>query len=304
MKILVTGGAGFIGSHIVDAYIAAGHKVSVLDNLSTGEEKNINPKVANFYKLDLQGDISEVFKEKYDVVNHHAAQPLIPPSVKDPVFDAMVNIVGEIKLLQACVAHKVKKFIFSSSGGAVYGSGVKMPANENSLLNPISPYGISKLAAEKYIQYFASEYGLRYTIFRYPNVIGPRDHFNSGHVVTVFTKLLIQGKTPTIEWDGEQSKDYIYVEDAVDANLRALNRGENQIYNLGFGKAVSVNEIYKLFMEVMNLNLTPNRAPKRAGDLGLFYLNAKKAQRELGWKPTVDLHEGIKRTVEWFSVNK
>jgi len=305
MKILVTGGAGFIGSHIVDAYLAQGHKVSVLDNLSKGRKSNLNPKISAFYQQDIGSDLDLVFKkEKFDLANHHAAQPSVPLSVKDPIFDAKVNILGQINLLQACAAHKVKKIIFSSSGGAIYGTGVKMPAKETDPLNPISPYGISKMCAEKYIQYFASEYGLKYTILRYANVYGPRDHFDSGHVITVFTHLLLKGKKPTIDWDGNQSKDYVYVDDVTDINCRALEKGKNEIYNVGSGIATSVNEIYKIFMDVLRLNLTPERAPKRAGDLRLFYLNAKKAKRDLGWQPKVDLRTGIQKTVEWFQKNR
>ena len=300
-KILVTGGAGFIGSHLVDAYLEAGHRVVVLDNLSSGEAENINSKVTAFYHQDINSDLDAVFKkEKFDLVCHHAAQPLVGPSVTDPISDAEINILGQIRLLQACVKFKVKKIVFSSSGGAVYGDGAVLPVKETAPLNPISPYGISKASAERYIQFFASEYGLDYTILRYANVFGPRDHFNSGHVITVFTHLLLRNKVPVIDWDGEQSKDYVYVSDVVEINKKILTAGKNQIYNVGFGKGVSVNEIYQKFLKVLGKDIKPTSGPKRPGDVRLFYLDSSKARNELDWEPRVRIEDGIAKTIEWF----
>jgi len=217
MKILVTGGAGFIASQIADAFINEGHDVYILDNLSTGFEKNINPK-AKFINADITSlSIFEIFsKEKFDVVNHHAAQIDVRKSVADPIFDANTNILGTINLLQACTKTGVKKFMFASTGGAVYGEQEYFPADENHPTNPVSPYGITKLTIEKYLYFYKNEYGLNYTILRYANVYGPRQNpFGEAGVVAIFASKLLKNENPVINGEGKQTRDYVFVEDVV-----------------------------------------------------------------------------------------
>ncbi len=225
MKILVTGGAGFIASHIADAFIEEGHSVHILDNLSSGFEKNINPK-ASFIKADIRDkSLSKIFeKEKFDVINHHAAQMDVRRSVADPAFDAEINILGTINLLQNAVKYKVSKFMFASTGGAIYGEQEYFPADEKHPTAPLSPYGISKLSVEKYLFFYKAQYDLNYSILRYANIYGPRQnpHGEAG-VVAIFSKKLLNGEQPVINGEGKQTRDYTFVKDVVKANLLALN---------------------------------------------------------------------------------
>ncbi|MCH6574695.1 MAG: NAD-dependent epimerase/dehydratase family protein, partial [Bacteroidetes bacterium] len=237
MKILVTGGAGFIASHIADKFIEEGHEVVILDDLSTGFEKNINPK-AKFVKLNIRDEkVSNLFEEeKFDVVNHHAAQMDVRRSVVDPAFDANTNILGTINLLQNSIKHGVNKFMFASTGGAVYGEQECFPADENHPTNPVSPYGISKLSVEKYLYFYFNEHKLNYTILRYANIYGPRQNpFGEAGVVAIFSAKLLKGDQPIINGTGEQTRDYIFVKDVVKANLLTLSDDESDIYNVGTG---------------------------------------------------------------------
>jgi UDP-glucose 4-epimerase len=301
MKILVTGGAGFIGYHIVDRYIQQGHDVIVVDNLATGNQDNVNP-AARFFPIDVRSsEFAELIRtEKPEVINHHAAQTLVRVSTEQPVFDADVNVLGIINLLQAATAAGVRKVIFASSGGTVYGTRDVLPITEDTPFSPESPYGISKVSSEFYLRYYAANWGVAYTALRYANIFGPRDTVSSEHVITVFATQMIKGQTPTIHWDGEQAKDYLYVGDVVKANVLALTKGDNEAYNLGAGQAISVNAIFEKIRDILDIDVQPNYGPKRLGDVRLFYLDSAKAQRELGWRPQAPFDQALARTVLWY----
>jgi len=301
MKILVTGGAGFIGSHIVDAYINLGHKVVVIDNLSTGFRKNLNPK-AKFYKADI-GDllkIEKIFqKEKPQIVNHHAAIAEVVKSLRDPLPTLNVNVIGTINLLLAAGKIRVKKFIFSSTGGAIYGQPDKIPADENTPAIPLSPYGLSKLLGEECIKFYAKHYGFDYLIFRYPNVYGPRQNpKGEAGVVAIFSGLMRKGKQPTIFGDGSKTRDYVHIDDIVRANIIGLHKGKNEIFNLGWAKKISDQKIFDTIAKNLNFKKPPIYAPFRHGEVYQIALSAKKARKNLGWQPQISLEEGIKKTVK------
>ncbi len=303
MKILVTGGAGFIGSHIVDEYIKKGYKVSVIDNLFTGKKENINPK-AKFYFCDITKDcVSKIFKShRFDVVNHQAAQVDVRKSVKDPIFDTKVNIIGSLNILQNCIKYKTKKLIFASSGGVIYGECKKRPSERFPYLFPLSPYGISKLSIERYIFYYHRIFRLPFTIFRYGNVFGPRqDPFGEAGVVAIFSGKMIDNKDVFIFGDGKQIRDYIYVDDVVEANLLAIKKGNNHIFNIGSGKSISVNTLFYLMKKIANYKKDPIYKPKRAGELQRSLLDIKKAKAVLNWHPQVSLVSGLNRTINWFN---
>lgn len=299
MKVLVTGGAGFVGSHVVDALVEAGHETVVVDNLRTGERGNLRADV-DLHQMDIRdpalGEILQ--RERPEVVCHHAAQTTVKGSTADPKYDADVNVMGLLNLLQGCLAAGVRKVTFSSSGGTVYGNTTTLPVPESEPLNPVSPYGITKAASELYLRYFSENFDLTFTAMRYSNIYGPRDHASSEHVITVFIDRLLAGKTPIIHWDGEQSKDYLYVSDCAAANVAVLSKGDNETYNIGSGKPLSVNAIYQELTRQMELDVQPEYGPKRPGDVRAFYLDISKAERELGWSPKVSFEEGIQRTIE------
>ncbi len=307
MKILVTGGAGFIGSHIVDGYLDAGHEVAVVDNLSTGSLENLNPK-ARFYEIDLRDRaLMEVLeREEPEVVNHHAAQMSVKISVEDPLFDADVNIKGTLSLLECCRTAGIKRMIYSSSGGTVYGEPTRLPLDEDHPVGPISPYGTSKLAGEYYFSVYSSSYGMQTIIFRYANVYGPRQrpHGEAG-VVAIFCLDLLAGVAPVIHWDGEQEKDYVYVGDCVRANLAALSAERSGAYNIGAGVGTSVNELYRHLSALMSAEqVRPRKGPRRPGDVRRIYLDTARALKELGWAPAVSLEEGLRMTAEYFRDNE
>jgi len=314
LKILVTGGAGFIGSHVVDGYTKAGHDVVVVDNLFTGKRENINPE-AKFYEIDIRSKgLEKIFeREKPLIVNHHAAQISVPVSVENPIFDAEVNIFGLINILQACVKYGVKKIIFASSGGAIYGEAQEYPTSEKYLPLPLSPYAITKLTSEYYLEFYRHQYGLNYTILRYANIYGPRQiPKGEAGVVAIFIENLLSGRPSVIyhfpdEPDG-MARDYCYVEDVVKANILVLKNGSNEIFNIGSGKPTRTRELYKRLYDLVNNSnpslRTPVPAPPRPGDIKRSCLNIDKAKRMLGWTPDVSLEEGLKKTVGWYSTHK
>ncbi|MEA2629353.1 MAG: UDP-glucose 4-epimerase [Chloroflexota bacterium] len=304
MRILVTGGAGFIGSHVVDAYIAAGHDVAVLDNFSTGSEANLNP-AAEAHRVDLrdQPSVEKVIASfSPDIVNHHAAQAEVPKSVADPTFDAQVNIIGGLNLLKASVDHAVKKVIFISTGGALYGEPDVVPADENHPVRPLSPYGTSKYCFEQYLGTFKRTFGLEFTVLRYANVYGPRQDFfaEEGRVVAIFASRMLEGKPVTIDGDGEQSRDMLHVGDAATANLAALERGDGGIFHVSTAMPVSVNDLYRKLALLTGYKQPPHHGPPRKGDVYRIALDNQRAKLGLEWQPRVDLEEGLSLTVDYF----
>ena len=305
MKILVTGGAGFIASQIADAYIREGHDVYILDNLSTGFEKNINPK-AHFIKSDISSPaILDLFgKEKFDVVNHHAAQIDVRKSVNDPIFDANTNILGTINLLQCCIKTGVKKFMFASTGGAVYGEQEYFPADEKHPTNPVSPYGITKLTIEKYLFFYKNEYGLNHTILRYANVYGPRQNpFGEAGVVAIFTSKLLKNENPIINGEGKQTRDYVFVEDVVRANVITLNSNSSDIYNVGTNVETSVNELFAKLNEISGGKAIEKHGPSPKGEQARSVITSDKLLKKFDWKPSIKIDEGLKKTFDYFKSN-
>lgn len=302
MKILVTGGAGFIASQIADAFIADGHKVFIIDNLSTGFESNINPK-AVFIKTDI-GDksLSSLFeKEKFDVVNHHAAQMDVRRSVADPAFDATTNILGTINLLQNCVRTGVKKFMFASTGGAVYGEQNYFPADEKHPTSPLSPYGISKLAVEKYLFFYHTQYNLNYTILRYANIYGPRQNpFGEAGVVAIFSTKLLNGEQPVINGSGLQTRDYVFVGDVVKASVTTLKDEASDIYNIGTGIETDVNELFHIINGIAGKGMIEKHGPPAAGEQMRSVITSDKIFNKFNWRPTTKLDVGLKHTVNFF----
>lgn len=301
MKILVTGGAGFIGSHVVDAYLEAGHDVVVVDNLSTGFRDNLNPK-ARFYEVDIcDGSLSTVFEqEKPQVVAHLAAQIDVRLSLQAPTFDARVNILGSINLLENCVKHKVEKLIFASTGGAIYGEpdASAMPVPETYIPHPVCHYGTSKLSVEHYIELYGILYGLRYTILRFPNVYGPRQnpHGEAG-VCAILIGLLLEGKQATLFGFGEPLRDYVYVGDIARGCVLAIDRGDGETINLGSAKGTSVRRLYDILSGLLGVKTEPLLKPLRPGEIHQIYITGEKAKRVLGWEPLVGIEEGLEKTL-------
>lgn len=302
MNILVTGGAGFIGSHVVDAYTSEGHSVIVIDDLSTGVKENINPK-AEFYQLDIRSpEIKNVFKHRsIDVVNHHAAQMDVRRSVADPQFDASVNVLGGLNIFETARQAGVKKFIFSSTGGAIYGEQDYFPADEDHPVRPLSPYGITKLVTEKYLFYYKEVHGIDHVILRYANIYGPRQNpQGEAGVVAIFAKKMIQGQRPIINGDGKQTRDYTYVGDVVKANLFALKHAGSDIFNIGTGIETDVNEIFHILRGFLNPSCPEEHGPAKQGEQRRSVISAKKIQQQLGWSPRTMLSEGLRLTGEYF----
>lgn len=302
MKILVTGGAGFIGSHVVDAFVELGHEVVVIDNLSTGREENVNPK-AKLIKMNIEDpDVLNVFEEeKFDVVDHHAAQMDIRLSVADPIFDATNNILGTINLLQASVKTNVKKFIFISSGGAIYGEQDYFPADEKHPTRPLSPYGITKLTGEKYLFYYANTYNLNFISLRYANIYGPRQNpKGEAGVVAIFASKLLAGEQPIINGDGKQTRDYVYVADVVAANVKALDYEENDYVNIGTGRETDVNVLFHKINALCGGTGEEVHGPGKPGEQLRSVLNNEKAKKLFNWEPQVSIEQGLANTVEYF----
>ena len=302
MKIMVTGGAGFIGSHVVDLYLDAGHDVLVVDNLSTGRRLNLNPG-ARFYQLDIRdGALGDLFaREQPEVVSHLAAQVDVRKSVADPLYDASVNIAGSVNLLEQARQHGVQRVIYTSTGGAVYGEPDYLPVDEGHPVRPLSPYGASKHAVEHYLYLYHENYGLDYTVLRYPNVYGPRqDPHGEAGVVAIFAGQMLRGEQPVIYGDGEQERDFVYVGDCARATLLALRAERNGVYNLASGVGTSINTLYELLATITGFERAPIYGPARVGETRRIYLTADKARRELGWEPGTDLEAGLEQTVAYF----
>ena len=308
LKILVTGGAGFIASNIVDAYLQAGHQVVVMDNFFSGKRENLNPR-ARFYQVDIRDEkkVNEVFsRERPQVINHHAAQIDVRKSGQNPALDAGINILGTINLLKAAVAVGVKKFIFASSGGVMYGEcSRENPPTEQVLAAPISPYGLSKLCGEKYIYYFAANYPINFLIFRYGNVYGPRqDPHGEAGVVAIFVGQMLKNKPVRIYGNGKQLRDYVYVGDVVRANLLALSRGKNEVVNIGSGQPHSVRDIFFELSRIIGYRRKPRFYPPRPGELFCSTLNINQARRVLNFQPETTLAAGLRQTVKYFRKEK
>ena len=303
LKILVTGGAGFIASHIADAYVELGHDVAVLDDLSRGKRENINSK-CRFYQHDIRDReaVNRVFlTEKPDIVNHHAAQMDVRRGVREPLFDAQVNVLGGINLLEAAVANGVKRFIYAGTAGAGYGEPDQMPVPEDYPINPITPYGISKHTVEHYLFTFRFLYGLSYVVLRYGNVYGPRQSSQGeAGVFAIFIEQLLAGIQPVIYGDGTKIRDYVYISDVVAANVAALDRGSNDIFNISSGVQTTDQEVLDLVSLLMGQSVKPKYVPRRPGEIDRICLDVSKAERLLGWKPRVSIGEGARCTVDYF----
>jgi UDP-glucose 4-epimerase len=302
VTILVTGGAGFIGSHVVDAYVEAGHSVIVVDDLSSGVRENVNPK-AEFHRVDIRSDdLEKIFQQhSIDVVNHHAAQMDVRRSVADPKFDASVNVLGGLNVFEAARKFGVKKIIFASTGGAIYGEQDYFPADELHPLRPLSPYGITKLVTEKYLFYYKEVHGIDHVVLRYANVYGPRQnpHGEAG-VVAIFAMKMLRGERPVINGDGTQTRDYTYVGDVVQASVLALQHKGSNIFNIGTGIETDVNTLFNLLRVWISTNCDETHGPAKQGEQLRSVITSKKIQRELGWSPRVELSEGIRLTAEYF----
>jgi len=313
MKICVTGGAGFIGSHVVDSYIAEGHEVIVIDNLFTGKRQNLNSS-ARFYLMDIRSELlKEVFEiERPEIVNHHAAQASVPASVANPLFDADVNLLGLLNLLECSVKYGARKIIFISSGGAVYGEAENVPTPEEHPPLPSSPYAISKFASEHYLNSYRNSYGLDFTVLRYANIYGPRQvpHGEAG-VVAIFMEKLLRGEVPTIyHYEGEPDgmmRDYCYVEDIARANLLAIERGSGETFNIGTGVGTVTTDLYRNILNLMrgfsyakeHIYDEPHTGPARPGDLRKSCLDTRKAKNRFGWTSEYDLRAGLAKTLNW-----
>ena len=302
MKIVVTGGAGFIASHIVDAFLERGHEVHIFDDFSTGQRANLNAK-ATLYSIDIADHQAARLIEqiKPDLLSHHAAQMDVRHSVADPSFDARVNIIGFINLLEGCQNAGVKKVIFASSGGAVYGEQEVFPAPESHITQPASPYGVSKRAGELYLSYYHQAYGLSYIALRYANVYGPRQsaHGEAG-VVAIFLSLLCSGKTPLINGDGKQTRDYVYVGDVVAANLAALESPYVGAINIGTGVETDVVTIFAELCQAVGSQVKARHGPAKSGEQRRSCLDNRHAGAVLGWRPEVLLSEGLRLTADYF----
>lgn len=300
MRVLVTGGAGFIGSHIVDALAASGARVAVLDNLSTGKTENTRPDVG-FYRGDLL-DREFVFqcvdRERPEVIIHQAAQASAPKSLADPAGDAGINIVGSVNLLEAARAGRARKVVYASSA-AVYGNPRRLPLDHLHPADPLSFYGLSKYTVERYLALYGELYGLDYTVLRYANVYGPRqDARGEGGVVAVFADRLLRGEQPVIYGDGEQTRDFIHVSDVVTANLCAMGQGSRMAFNIGTGRPVTVNRLFQILKNATGYSGRPLYGPPRPGDIRDSWLEDSRAGEALGWTARLDLEQGIKYTLE------
>jgi UDP-glucose 4-epimerase len=302
LSTLVTGGAGFIGSHLADALLEAGHRVEVIDDLSTGRRENL-PADAPFHRLDIRSREAEevVAGGGYDVVFHLAAQMDVRRSTDDPAYDADVNILGTLRLLRGAVEGGVERFVFSSSGGAIYGEQDSFPAAEDHPLRPVSPYGVSKLAGERYLYYFHHEHGLDGVCLRYANVYGERQNpFGEAGVVAIFLHRLLRGEAPTINGDGRQTRDYVHVDDVVRANLAAAGLRGFHTFNVGTGIETDVVGIFDGLREALGSDLEALHGPAKPGEQRRSCVDPDRIQRELGVPEPLPLDAGLRRTADWF----
>lgn len=302
MKVLVTGGAGFIGSHVVDRLLQEGHDVVVVDNLVTGKRKNV-PKAVQFYKLDIENPkLERIFRnERPSVVFHLAAQMNVRRSVEDPMFDAQVNVLGTLNVLEQASKHGARKVIFSSSGGAIYGEQLAFPAPETHITQPLSPYGISKLCGEHYLSYYHRLSGIQVVSLRYANVYGPRqDPEGEAGVVAIFIQKMLRGEQAVVNGNGRQTRDFVFVEDVVESNLMAMGPTVEGVYNVGTGIETSVNDLFKIVVELTKVDFKEVHGPAKRGEQARSVIDSTKLHRDLGWEPKVDLREGLRRTVEYF----
>ncbi|MBE9502265.1 MAG: NAD-dependent epimerase/dehydratase family protein [Chloroflexi bacterium] len=302
MKVLVTGGSGFIGSHLVDALIDRGHQVVIVDNLCTGFINNVNP-AAKFYQMSVcDQELAEVFQqEKPELVNHHAAQMIIKRSVENPMFDAQENILGTLNVIHHCIQFGVQKLIYASSGGAIYGEPKYLPVDEEHPINPISEYGVSKHTVEHYLHLYGLRNGLNYVVLRYSNVYGPRQNpGGEAGVVAIFASQMLRGERPTIFGSGDKTRDYTHVFDIVDANLLSMERGQRAIYNLGTGVETSDQAMFDALAKALGYAGSPLYTSARPGEIHRICLDSSKAQKELGWKPRFTLGEGLSQATEYY----
>lgn len=301
-KALVTGGAGFIGSHIVDALIKRRIKVYVVDDLSSGNKKNLNPN-ATFYKMSITSPAFPklVKKIKPDIIFHYAAQKDVRKSVAEPAFDARVNILGSIAMIEAANVAGTKKIVFASTGGAMYPDRVRPPWKETLKPEPISPYGIAKRSVELYLEFARLEYGISYAALRMANVYGPRqDASGEAGVCAIFSELMLAGKQPKIFGTGKQTRDYVYVADAVRAALAAMDRAAYGVFNIGTGRQTDLNKLFKKIKKLTGSDAMEKHYPAKPGEVMVSAVSSKLAERKLGWKPKIKLEDGLKITVEWF----
>jgi UDP-glucose 4-epimerase len=302
MRILLTGGAGFIGSHVADQLLVRGHEIAIVDNLSSGKRENV-PEGAAFYELDIRSGCAEAFEEfEPEALCHQAAQMDVRRSVREPDFDADVNVLGTLRLLENCVKHDLKKVVLASTGGAIYGEQREFPAPEDHPHYPISPYGVSKLAGERYLHYYNAQYGLSYLALRYANVYGPRqDPHGEAGVVAIFCGNLVVDRGSTINGSGEQTRDYVYVGDVATANVLALEgEAPTGAYNIGTGIETSVNELYGLLCEVSGRDLPPEHGPAKPGEQLRSSVDPAAAGRALGWRAQTELAAGLEQTLGFF----
>ncbi len=303
MTVLVTGGAGFVGSHVVDAYLQAGFSVTVVDDLSTGRRENVNPR-ARFYQVDIRDRqaLFEVFsRERPRYVNHHAAHINLRHSVEDPLLDASVNILGTLNVLELSREFGVERVIFASTGGALYGEVEELPVSEDYPPSPLSPYGVAKYAAECYLRYYEAVWGIPYVALRYGNVYGPRqDPRGEAGVVAIFSERILKGEPCVVFGDGTKTRDYIFVEDVAWANLLALSAPPGA-YNIGTGRETSVLELLALFERIVGRKVEVLFSEERKGEISRIALSIEKAKNALSWEPKVPLEEGLARTFSWFA---
>lgn len=302
MKCLVTGGAGFIGSNLIDKLIQKGHSVVVLDNFSTGKKENINPS-AKLYECDITNpEVSNIFKkEKPDIVFHYAAQIDIRKSVEDPIESAKTNVLGSLNILENCKNFGVKKIVFSSTGGAIYGEAKIIPTAEDYLPQPLSPYGIEKLTVERYLDFYKKEYNLDCLILRFANVYGPRQNSRGeAGVIAIFCdKILSKGK-PVINGDGKQTRDFIFVDDIISANILGIEKNKSGVFNVGTGKETDVNTVFRKLQKLLGSDNKEIHGPEKGGEQKRSCLSFEKAYRELNWTSKYNLEHGLGLTADWF----
>ncbi|MCE2404225.1 MAG: NAD-dependent epimerase/dehydratase family protein [Dehalococcoidia bacterium] len=299
--VVVTGGAGFIGSHLVDRYVELGHRVVVVDDLTTGHLRNLN-KAAKFYHTSVtQPAVEEIFqREQPQVVNHHAAQISVADSVRDPLKDAAINIQGTLRLIELSRSYGVERFIFSSSGGTIYGEPEYTPCDESQPVNPLSPYALSKFAAEEYLELYRKTYRLNYVTLRYGNVYGPRqDPHGEAGVVAIFIKAMLEGRQPRVFGSGDQERDFVAVSDVVEANMLAMEKGSGA-YNVGTGVGTSINRIFEILKGITKYKWNQVTAPARRNEVFKISLDSSRLRRELGWEPALSLEDGLADTVDYF----